>query len=59
MFSSLVLLSLSFVFILGQRGMIQEVTLNTKHGVEAKSYEAVSKLINKTSMHTFFMIIYM
>lgn len=25
-----------------QRGIQQEVTLNTKHGVEAKTYEAVS-----------------
>uniref|UniRef100_A0A2P2HX57 Transmembrane emp24 domain-containing protein bai n=1 Tax=Hirondellea gigas TaxID=1518452 RepID=A0A2P2HX57_9CRUS len=27
----------------GQRGLMQEVTLNTKHGVEAKSYEALGE----------------
>lgn len=29
---------------LDQRGIAQEVSLVTKHGVEAKSYEGVSKL---------------
>lgn len=29
-----------------QRGIQQEVTLNTKHGVEAKTYEAVSFTIS-------------
>jgi len=34
----------------GQRGINQEVTLNTKHGVEAKSYEAIGDAANLKPM---------
>lgn len=36
------LFSMTVFFFLDQRGVSQEVSLVTKHGVEAKSYEGVS-----------------
>lgn len=31
-----------YIFLSDQRGIAQEISLVTKHGVEAKSYEGVS-----------------
>lgn len=34
------------IFYADQRGITQEVSLVTKHGVETKSYDTVSKFLN-------------
>lgn len=37
------LLQFVLFMLLGQRGMSHEVSLNTKHGVEAKNYEGIGE----------------